>query len=122
MDGLGLRKMGDVNKALIMKLAWSVHAASSKPWIVALKAKYLNSKFIWNSAPIASSSWAWKGILKVSPLLKQGCCFQISFGFKVRVWSDLWLPNVKLFSPSPRDSTAFVDVEFKVQELFIPGS
>ncbi|KAB1200966.1 hypothetical protein CJ030_MR0G005451 [Morella rubra] len=55
-------------------------------------------------------------------LLRQGCCFQISSGSEVRVWLDQWLPNAELFFPSPRDSTASVDVEFKVQELFIPGS
>ncbi|KAB1203090.1 hypothetical protein CJ030_MR8G005522 [Morella rubra] len=53
-----------VNRVFILKLAWLVHSNSSKPWIVALRAKYLNSSYIWDSTPVSSPSWVWKGVAK----------------------------------------------------------
>ncbi|KAB1203084.1 hypothetical protein CJ030_MR8G005528 [Morella rubra] len=57
-------EMWFVNRVFILKLAWLVHSNSSKPWIVALRAKYLNSSYIWDSTPVSSPSWVWKGVAK----------------------------------------------------------
>lgn len=48
--GLGIRLIRSVNRALILILAWNVLSDSTKPWFVALKTKYLDSKFIWKVA------------------------------------------------------------------------
>lgn len=40
----------------------------------------------------------------------------------MRVWLDTWLPNAELVFHSPRDPNAFVDVEFRVKDLFLPSS
>lgn len=42
--GLGFRKMGEMNKALVAKLAWQVYKESKKIWVQLIRSKYLRGR------------------------------------------------------------------------------
>jgi hypothetical protein len=44
VGGLGLRRMKDVNLALISKLGWKLHTKASSLWIAQLQGKYLKTR------------------------------------------------------------------------------
>lgn len=43
-SGLGIRKLGDLNKSLVAKLAWSVCKQLEKTWVQLIKAKYMQGR------------------------------------------------------------------------------
>ena len=56
--GLGIKKMVDMNKALVAKLTWEVVSNEDKTWVTMLKKKYVrNRNFIKISMP-KNASWA----------------------------------------------------------------
>jgi hypothetical protein len=77
LGGLGIRKMREVNLALIFKLGWKLHSNANSMWIAQLRGKYLHSSFFLSPSPLSSSSWLWKGILKSIPFISQGACHRI---------------------------------------------
>lgn len=57
--GLGLRKMFDINLALVSKMCWNLYVQPSSFWVQALKAKYTGGGHLHCSSARASSSWVW---------------------------------------------------------------
>ncbi|KAB1201379.1 hypothetical protein CJ030_MR0G003840 [Morella rubra] len=118
--GLSLKLMWSVNRARILKLGWLIHSGSDKPWIHALWAKYMHYQIQWDNAPAVSSSWLWKGIVKMGAFLKQGCCFIVSSGSNVRVWKDPWIPQLAHFTPFPLSGISLGTEDMRVAELIHP--
>jgi hypothetical protein len=52
LGGLGLRKMREVNLALISKLRWKLLNRSDSMWVTQLHYKYLNSSSLLSLPPI----------------------------------------------------------------------
>jgi hypothetical protein len=77
MGGLGIRKMREVNLALISKLGWQLLNNSDSLWVSQLQGKYLNYTSFLSPSPLSSSSWLWKGILKTQSFISKGACFRI---------------------------------------------
>lgn len=72
--GMGFRKMGEMNLALISKLAWMMSTSSPRPRVTCLKAKYLrNTDFL--------------GVLR-SPSASG-----VGSGHSIRTWTDPWIPE-----------------------------
>jgi hypothetical protein len=51
LGGLGIRKMRDVNLALIAKLGWKMLTNPDSLWVAQLKGKYLHSKSFLSPPP-----------------------------------------------------------------------
>jgi hypothetical protein len=57
LGGLGLRKMREVNLALVSKLGWKLLNRSDSVWVSQLHCKYLNSRSFLSPTSFSSSSW-----------------------------------------------------------------
>lgn len=92
-DGrLGLRRMGDKNLALIMKLAWSIVKQPSKTWVQLIKQKYLRGKKLLDAQhENQSSSWIWGSIKASIPTLRSGLCYQVGMKSNLHIKEDPWL-------------------------------
>jgi hypothetical protein len=71
ISGLAIRKMREVNLALISKLGWQLLNNSDSLWVSQLQGKYLNSTSFLSPSPLSSSSWLWKGILKTQSFISK---------------------------------------------------
>ena len=71
LGGLGIRKIRDVNLALISKLGWQLLNNSNSLWVSQMQGKYLNSSSFLSPSPLSSFSWLWKGILKTQSFISK---------------------------------------------------
>jgi hypothetical protein len=101
LGGLGLRRMREVNLALISKLGWNLLNKSDLMWVSQLHCKYLSSTSFLSPLPHSSSSWLWKGILKSTHFLIKGACNRIHSLSSLPIWSSTWIPSTPSFIPSP---------------------
>jgi hypothetical protein len=118
LGGLGLRKMKDVNLALIAKLGWKLLTGANTLWVSQLTGKYLSSTNSFLSpSSISATSWLWKGIIKTKPLISLGACHNIHLHSSLSVWNSSWIPTLPLFSPSPLPHSLSALPDLKVSDL-----
>lgn len=96
--GLGIRSIGDMNTARVMKMNWQMQSTPSKLWVQLIRACYLRGKcrLGWQQTQ-QNSSWIWGGIKKCEELLDNGICYQIGRHSTARIREDAWIPSIKNF-------------------------
>lgn len=72
MGGLGLRKMFEVNMALVAKLGWRLVESPDSLWVRITKSKYRFQFPGNNSINRGGVSWLWRGISLMLPMLLEG--------------------------------------------------
>ena len=99
LGGLGLRKMREVNLALITKLGWKLLTNSDSLWVSQMHCKYLNSSsFLSPPSPSSSSSRLWKGIIQFFPFISKGACYRIHSSSSLPIWSSNWILTITLLT------------------------
>ncbi|KAJ0450527.1 putative RNA-directed DNA polymerase [Helianthus annuus] len=96
--GLGIRKLGLVNSALLFKWAWRYKAEGNSLWAKVVSAIHSHSRS-WEFLPVNSSlGGVWGNIVKVvnkpivgSQRFRQFMLGEIGDGRKVAFWLDPWL-------------------------------
>jgi hypothetical protein len=112
LGGLGIRSMKEVNLALISKLGWKLLSGSNSPQVSQLTNKYIQfESFLSQSSLSSSTSWLWKGILNIKPIISQGVCHRIhssstlSMTFHI-VWVWKW-GYAYMYTYTLNDNNAF---------------
>lgn len=90
--GLGIRNLQAMNQSIILMAAWRIADQPNDFLHVVLKSKYFPDSSIWrpNSNPPKSAFRA--SIIKVLPILKAHCFYQITQGC-ILIWSTPWCQN-----------------------------
>ena len=91
--GLGVRRLCDLNKALLMKIGWRLGEDSTN-WGNIMKVKYLsNSLFTWNlfNNDLLGGSKIWMNIVKSRSLLREGTRWIVRNGHSIIFWEDNWM-------------------------------
>ncbi|CAN1808083.1 Putative ribonuclease H protein At1g65750 [Linum perenne] len=92
--GLGLRSARDLNKAFLMKLAWSLISRPNELWAKVLISKYMtltNNGYML--ARTKGFSSVWRGIMKVWQDTQNGIHWSIRDGRNTKFWTDRWLDS-----------------------------
>jgi hypothetical protein len=87
--GLGIRNLQAINQGLILTAAWRIAEQPCDFLHVVLKSKYFPNSSIWRPNSNAPKSAFWASIIKVLPILKAHCFYQITQG-NVSIWSSPW--------------------------------
>ncbi|XP_059460221.1 uncharacterized protein LOC132189495 [Corylus avellana] len=119
LGGLGIRKMREVNLALISKLGWKLLSNADSMWVAQLRGKYLHSSTFLSPSPHSSSSWLWQGIIKSLPFISQGACHRIHSSSSLPIWSSSWIPTLPSFTPSPSSFLVSPFPNLIVSDLFL---
>ena len=92
--------MHNFNLAFIAKLGWNLLSNSNCLWVKQLLSKYIKYEdFLFSPLP-STTSWLWKGIQKIKPIISAGACLRVShfsssiFGFPQFPPSGLG-PNIR---------------------------
>jgi hypothetical protein len=101
LGGLGLRKMEEVNLALITKLGWQLLTQVDSLWVAQLKGKYISTGSFLSPPPHSAPSWLWKGILASLPVISQGACHRAHSHSPIPIWNAPWIPSMPSFIPVP---------------------
>lgn len=99
--GLGVRRLGDWNRASLLRLFWEMARGSHALWSQLLRQKYLKNQPIWEVE--ATSSWVWRSLLSVRELAHGCIIHQIGDGKGTKLWTDPWLPEGRVVSVYGRD-------------------
>lgn len=92
--GLGLRRLTDMNKACIMKLAWNLKAERNKLWSQVLIGKYGRNN--WEQGEVqckVTDSHLWRAIADCLEDIKSEGAWSIGDGTAVSFWFDKWLDS-----------------------------
>ena len=93
VEGLGIKKTADMNKALVAKMNWDVVNNSNKMWVMAFKKKYVRNKnFIKMPIP-KGASWASQSIFECRKVISKGLCHKIGNGLTTWIFENPWVPN-----------------------------
>lgn len=103
MGGIGLRKMYEINKALVAKLAWNFFHSPESLRVGLAKHKYKILSFSNPLLELGNCSFFWKGIVQVVPQLISGLCLWPRNGSAVRIRDDSWVPGEAFNLPVWRD-------------------
>ena len=97
LGGLGLRKMKDVNLALIAKLGWKLLTSADSLWVSQLSGKYLCLNLFSPPSSISATSWLWKGIIKTKPFISLEACHGIHRSSTLSIWNSSWILTIPFF-------------------------
>lgn len=108
LGGISIRKMYEINLALVAKLGWQFFNDPDRLWVRIAKAKYKNLSPFYPPQVLGNCSVFWKGLCRATPLLSSGICLWPRNGNSVRIKEDLWLPEGLDFKPTWRTDVMMV--------------
>ena len=106
--GLGLRSLGDIQKALHMRFAWSLFQGNSL-WANFFKAKYVGNR-PWSLIGNNKGSRFWRMIANCIPLLLNNSKWKIKEG-DLFFWYDNWRDNGPLINEMEITGPPFLKVK-----------
>ena len=95
--GIGNKKIGRLeHSSSHVKQLWLIASKRKSLWTDWVNDKYLKGTSIWEVNPHHSSSWGWRGLLRVRDKAKPLIRHIIGNDTSTRFWTDPWLDNGSL--------------------------
>ncbi|KAK1441020.1 hypothetical protein QVD17_06856 [Tagetes erecta] len=102
--GLGIRRIADVNIALMSGHIWSIITHRKSVWVEWIYEYKLQNKCLWDVTPKQSMSWGWRKILQLREQMRPHLCVKVGDGGSTFIWSDNWCTESPLRGRiTPRD-------------------
>lgn len=89
--GLGIRRSGPMNQALLCKAAWRIQKEKERIWAKMFHAKYFRNSTNYSINHSANCSSTWRGICHCARLLRQGSQWRVGHGAQIKFLTDVWL-------------------------------
>ncbi|KAJ9536655.1 hypothetical protein OSB04_un000128 [Centaurea solstitialis] len=89
--GLGIRRLGIWNRAMVTKHLWDILSDRSTLWVQWVRCHYLQGNSLWSTTPKASWSWVFRKLLDLRPLVRRFFFHRIGNGEHTNAWMDTWL-------------------------------
>ncbi|XP_021970148.1 uncharacterized protein LOC110865195 [Helianthus annuus] len=122
--GLGIRRVGDVNKALMASHAWSILNKRDSLWVAWIYSYRLKHHNFWTCREGSNCSWSWRKLLHIRPLLRSHIWSKLGNGNDTSAWYDLWSqlgPLTNLISARVITNAGF-RLNDKVADVFLDTS
>ena len=118
--GLGVRRLSNLNRALLGKWIWIFAIESKAPLRAFISLKYGIEASAWFPKGVRGSYGVsiWKEILKEAPQLKVNSSFKVGKGDRMRFWEDSCCSEVRLCDLFPRLYSLARSKEAKVMEVW----
>ncbi|KAJ0479479.1 putative RNA-directed DNA polymerase [Helianthus annuus] len=100
--GLEIRRVGDVNKALMVSHIWSILKQRDSLWVQWIHSYRLRDRNFWNCKETTNCGWSWRKILQLRPLVKEHIWSSLGAGTTISAWYDSWChlgPLSNILSP-----------------------
>ncbi|KAK1429871.1 hypothetical protein QVD17_12158 [Tagetes erecta] len=88
--GLGIRRIGDMNKSLMASHVWSILMHRKSLWVEWIHSHRLLNCNFWECTVPRNCCWSWRKILLLRPLLRQFFWVNIGNGISTSAWFDKW--------------------------------
>ena len=100
--GMGFKDLSFFNDSLSSKQAWRLLYNKDSLFYRVFKSKFFPNCTIMEAPALATSSYAWKSVLKRRDVLRKSLRWRVGIGDAISLWSNLWLPataHLKNLSP-----------------------
>lgn len=114
--GLGIKDLGAMNDALVMKFLWKFASGSDAQWVSILKAKYLPMSKLWHSKRTYRCSLFWKCIMRQRETLLTMISWEVGDGSLCEAFGQPWFQNSIQFRAQGRDQRSLLLKDLVVQE------
>nr|XP_043629972.1 uncharacterized protein LOC122601272 [Erigeron canadensis] len=88
--GLGLRKVSEMNKALMTSHAWSIVSHRKSLWVDWIYDHKLRGRSFWDIPSRSTDSWSWRKILSLRPIIRNFIWTNLGNGQDTSAWYDTW--------------------------------
>ncbi|XP_022015023.1 uncharacterized protein LOC110914540 [Helianthus annuus] len=122
--GLGIRRIGDVNMALMTSHIWSILTKRSSLWVDWVHSCRLKGKSFWECRVPSSCCWSWRKMLQIRPIIRKFFWTEIGNGVNTSAWFDSWSvlgPLHSIVSPRVIANAGF-DMGSKVSDIYHSNS
>ncbi|CAN1281694.1 Uncharacterized mitochondrial protein AtMg00310 [Linum perenne] len=99
-EGLGFRKFGFFNKALLAHRGWRLLNSPDAPWARLLKTLYFPSRNFLSASKGRRPSWIWASLVEARTTLNMGCIKVVGNGKNTSIYDDPWILDLPSFRPS----------------------
>ncbi|RVW53156.1 putative ribonuclease H protein [Vitis vinifera] len=122
--GLGLRKLGLLNKALLGKWLWRFACERENLWKQVIVAKFGQEDDGWKSKKPngAFGVGVWKEIMKETDWCWDNIEFMVGKGTKIRFWTDVWCAGTALSQTFPHLFALAANRNATVEEMWDKNS
>lgn len=114
--GLGVKDLGAMNDALVMKFLWKLAAGSDAQWVGILKAKYLPMSRLWHSKRTYRCSLFWRSIMRQREVLLPMISWEVGDGRLCEAFAQPWFENSLQFMPQNREHRNLLLRDLVLQE------
>ncbi|XP_022030846.1 uncharacterized protein LOC110931776 [Helianthus annuus] len=117
--GLGIRRIQDMNKALLANHVWSILLKRESLWVKWAHSYRIKGKNFWDIPFRGSMTWGWRKILKLRASIRQFTWYEIGNGRSTNAWHDNWCNHSPLgaFITPRRIHGAGFNMSSKVADL-----
>ena len=119
MGGLGVRKLGHFNQALLGKWLWRFGQEGTRLWQRVIATKYGKGQGGWTTKDCrrAQGCGLWRGINVGWEWFSKHLAFMVGDGSRIRFWHDRWVGDISLKILYPWLYTCSSDKEACISDL-----
>lgn len=88
--GLGIRRIKEMNKALMTSHAWSILTKRESLWVSWIHDNKLKGRSFWDIPVSSNCSWSWRKLLQLRPNIRNYIWSKVGNGKNTSVWFDRW--------------------------------
>ncbi|XP_021996237.1 uncharacterized protein LOC110893435 [Helianthus annuus] len=88
--GLGIRQIGDVNKALMVSHVWSILTSCESLWVAWIHSSRLKGRNFWDCKAVPNCCWSWRKLLQLWSLVRGYIWSRIGDGRRTSAWHANW--------------------------------
>ncbi|XP_022030545.1 uncharacterized protein LOC110931459 [Helianthus annuus] len=88
--GLGIRRIADVNKSLMVSHIWSILSNRQSLWVAWIHSYRLRGRSFWDHKVPSSCCWSWRKMAQIRPLIRHHVWSQIGDGSRTSALYDTW--------------------------------
>ncbi|XP_035839381.1 uncharacterized protein LOC118486758 [Helianthus annuus] len=88
--GLGIRRIGDMNKALMASHIWSIVMKRDSLWVKWVHSYRLKGKNFWVCKATSNSTWSRRKIIQLRHVIRKYVWSDVGNGRDTSAWFDFW--------------------------------
>ncbi|KAJ0548751.1 putative RNA-directed DNA polymerase [Helianthus annuus] len=121
--GLGIRRVQDMNIALMASHIWSLVNNRQSLWVKWIHSYRIRDRSVWDIPLKNDASWTWRKLLQLRPIIRNYIWVKVGDGTGTMIWFDKWheiCPISSFITPRLIANAGF-NLNSKLAEILVNG-